>query len=190
MAWREEEARGKKGKNPRNRVERRVREREREKITISYAIRGWPDAASCARSDHRFLPSFPPKLHRVPYKRSSETRVSTFFGKLAKLFPYLLLRPRVRIPLHAFFLPLLSSSLLCTSSLLLSKETSRQVHFSSSWDADPGNLVLGLVSSSLLSFLHDPSLPCTRTLYSLSLSLSLPLPPAHRESCYSRIPVA
>lgn len=166
------------------------REREREKITISYAIRGWPDAASCARSDHRFLPSFPPKLHRVPYKRSSETRVSTFFGKLAKLFPYLLLRPRVRIPLHAFFLPLLSSSLLCTSSLLLSKETSRRAHFSSSWDADPGNLVLGLVSSSLLSFLHDPSLPCTRTLYSLSLSLSLPLPPAHRESCYSRIPVA
>lgn len=74
-----------------------------------------------------FLPSFPPSFFNrnctaCPTNEpcsDTETRVSTFFGKLAKLFPYLLLlRPRVRIPFFSFFS--LSSTPRDSSPLLLS----------------------------------------------------------------------
>ena len=196
MSWRKK----------RNKRAQERKEREGEKITIPYAIRGWPDAASCARSDHRFLPSFLPSLlpssteiaPRALQTNRAATRKLAFplssgswpnFSPISSSFDH-------ASESRFFFLPFLSPSLLATLPPFFRVGTSRRAHFSSSWDADPGNLVLGLLSSSLLSFLRDAWLPCTRTLNSLSPSLcspSLSLAPslsAHHESCYSRIPVA
>lgn len=190
---------GKKGKDGEE------RERER-KITIPYAIRGWPDAASCARSDHRFLPSFLPPLFPPAHRNcaacptnepcsDTETRVSTFFGKLAKLFPcLLLLRPRVTI--RVFFSPFLSSPLLRDTSLDCRNVASSSLFFVVGRRSRQSRSRTRLLSfSSPLVPPRVASLPCTRTSYSLSpsLPLSFSLAPslsAHRESCYSRIPVA